>query len=74
MLYTAIVLSNDDEKVMNYKDYINPIPVVPQRLGLNAHGIYIVLFDYVLVSGRKSSIRRKFGIYRFRTVFDKKKH
>ena len=31
---------SEREKVLNYKDYINPRPIVPQRLGLNAHGIY----------------------------------
>ena len=28
-----------EENVLNYKDNINPRPVVPQKLGLNAHGI-----------------------------------
>ena len=31
---------DDDQKVLNYKDYTNPRPVVPKRRGLNAHGIY----------------------------------
>ena len=29
-----------DEKVLNYKGYINTRPVVPQSLVLNAHWIY----------------------------------
>ena len=28
------------KKEQTYKDYVNPRLVVPQRLGLNAHGIY----------------------------------
>ena len=28
------------EKELNYKDYVNPRPIVPQGLGHKAHGIY----------------------------------
>ena len=39
-LISLLLQYTSDKKVLNYKDYINPRPVAPQRLGLNAHGIY----------------------------------
>ena len=54
----------DDGKVLNYKDYINPRPVVPQRLGLNANGIYTkmpILWKFLHLLLRTASSNTKYA-------------
>ena len=53
------------EKLLNYKDYKNLRPVVPQRLGLNAHGIYFEPFSRLWSSLRVPFLHLKLRVLVF---------